>query len=205
VVVLGDEDAALGDEAAGGGSGGLHQGFPVAAGGVGFVAGFACDEFGGFGGADGFASVTVGFAIGEELQDGGFEGGVLFAGVVAAAGFAAIFEDVPVAGVLFGPVEGALAGLAEFFLAWGGAVGFGFAVGHGLRRFYALRQRGVVCSSNVDRACARFPTHAMRLNNETARIGHPATALLDFVTARIEVRMKMGYPSCGVSRLAGDQ
>jgi hypothetical protein len=37
---------------------------------------------------------------------------------------------VRVAGVLFGPVEGALAGLAEFFFVWGGAVGFGFAVGH---------------------------------------------------------------------------
>jgi hypothetical protein len=28
-------------------------------------------------------------------------------------------------------VAGALAGFAEFFFAWGGAVGFGFAVGHG--------------------------------------------------------------------------
>ena len=58
--VLGDDDAALGDEAAGGGAGGFHEGFPVAAGGVGFVAGIAGDEFGGFGGADGFASVAVG-------------------------------------------------------------------------------------------------------------------------------------------------
>ncbi len=130
MVVLGDDDAALGDEAAGGGAGRLHEGFPVAAGGVGFVAGFAGDQFGGFGGADGFASVTVCFALGEELQDGGFEGGVFFSGVMAAAGFGTILEDVPVAGVLFGPVEGALAGLAEFFFAWCGAVGFGFAVGH---------------------------------------------------------------------------
>jgi hypothetical protein len=37
---------------------------------------------------------------------------------------------VRVAGVLFGPVEGALAGLAEFFFVGGGAVGFGFSVGH---------------------------------------------------------------------------
>jgi hypothetical protein len=113
---------------------GLHEGFPVAAGGVGFVARVAGDDLRGFRGADSFASVTVCFALGEELEDGGFEGGVLFAGAVAAAGFAAKFEDVPVAGVLFGPVEGALAGLAEFFFVWGGAVGFGFAVGHG-RRF----------------------------------------------------------------------
>ena len=71
--MLGDDDAALGDEAAGSRAGGLHQGFPVAAGGVGFVAGFAGDQFGGFGGADGFASVAVCSALGEELQDGGFE------------------------------------------------------------------------------------------------------------------------------------
>ena len=77
-------------------------------------------------------TVTVCGALGEELQDGGFEGGVFLSGVMAAAGFGAILEDVPVAGVLLGPVEGALAGLAEFFFAWGGAVRFGFAVGHGL-------------------------------------------------------------------------
>ena len=130
MVVLGDDDAALGGKAAGGGAGRLHEGFPVAAGGVGFVAGFAGDEFGGFGGADGLASVTVCFALGEELEDGGFEGGVFFAGAEAAAGFGAEFEDVPVAGVLFGPVEGALACLAEFFFVWGGAVGFGSPVGH---------------------------------------------------------------------------
>jgi hypothetical protein len=35
-------------------------------------------------------------------------------------------------------VEGALAGLAKFFFAWGGAVGFGFSVGHGLWDFDAL-------------------------------------------------------------------
>jgi len=129
-VVLGDNDSALSDEAAGGGAGRLHQGFPVATGGVGFVARFAGDELGGFGGADGFGSVAVCFALGQELEDGGFEGGGLFAGAVAAAGFGAVFEDVPVAGVLFGPVEGALAGFAEFFFVWGGAVGFGFSVGH---------------------------------------------------------------------------
>jgi hypothetical protein len=64
------------------------------------------------------------------LEDGGFEGGVLFTESVAAAGFGAKFEDVPVAGVLLGPVEGALAGFAEFFFVGGGAVGFGFSVGH---------------------------------------------------------------------------
>ena len=52
---------------------------------MGFVAGFAGDEFGGFGGADGFASVAVCFALGEELEDGGFEGGVFFSRAVAAS------------------------------------------------------------------------------------------------------------------------
>jgi hypothetical protein len=94
--------------------------------------------FGGFGGADGFASFAVCFALGEELQDGGFEGGVFFSGAMAAAGFGAEFEDVPVASVLFGPVEGALAVFTEFFFAWGGAVGFGLAVGHGLTEFDAF-------------------------------------------------------------------
>jgi hypothetical protein len=140
VAALGDDDAALGDEAAGGGAGGLHQGFPIPAGRMGFVAGFAGDKFGSFGRADGFASVTVCFALGEELQDGGFEGDVLFAGAVAAAGFGAVFEDVPVSGVLFGPPEGALAGFAEFFFAWGGAVGFGYEVGHWGRRLLRTSQ-----------------------------------------------------------------
>jgi hypothetical protein len=36
-------------------------------------------------------------------------------------------------------VAGALAGSAEFFFAWGGAVGFGFAVGH---EFDGLSVRG---------------------------------------------------------------
>jgi hypothetical protein len=89
VAVLGDDDLSGCDQAAGGGAGWLHEGFPVAAGGVGFVARVAGDELRGFRGADGFASVTVGFALGEELEDGGFEGGVLFAGAVAAAGFGA--------------------------------------------------------------------------------------------------------------------
>jgi hypothetical protein len=62
------------------------------------------------------------------LKDGGFECGVFFAGAVAAAGIRAEFEDVPVTGVLFCPVDGVLAGLAEFFFAWSGAVGFGFAI-----------------------------------------------------------------------------
>ena len=146
--VLGDNDSALSDEAAGSGAGGLHQGFPVAAGGMGFVAGFAGDQLSGFRGADGFASVAVWCALGEELEDGGFEGGVLFAGAVAAAGFGAEFKDVPVAGVLFGPVEGVLAGFAEFFFVWGWAVGFGFAVGHGLGNLMHWARRSS-CSMRI--------------------------------------------------------
>jgi len=155
VVVLGDDDAALGDETACGGAGGFHQGLPVAAGGVGFGAGFAGDEPGGFGGADSFTSVTVYFSFGQELEDGGFEGGVFFSGAMAAAGFGTIFEDVPVAGVLFGPAEGALAGLAEFFFARGGTVGFGLAVGHGLLDFDALCPEDGSVAENSARDGAR--------------------------------------------------
>jgi hypothetical protein len=127
--MLRDDDAALGDEAAGSGPGGFHEGFPVAACGVGFVTWVAGDEFGGFRWTDGFGSVAVGFALSEELEDGGFEGGVLFSGAVAAAGRGTEFEDVPVAGVLFGPVEGALARLAEFFFVGVGRSGLGFRSG----------------------------------------------------------------------------
>ena len=132
---MGDDDLAFRNEAAGGSAGWFHEGFPVAAVGVGFVAWVSGDEFGGFGGTYRPGSVTVCLALGEELEDGGFEGDVFFSSVMAAAGFGAEFEDVPVAGVLLGPVEGAFAGLAEFFFARGGAVGFGFVVGHGLSRF----------------------------------------------------------------------
>ena len=41
--VLGEEDAALGGEAAGGCASGFHEGLPVAAGGVGLGAGIAGD------------------------------------------------------------------------------------------------------------------------------------------------------------------
>jgi len=74
-----------------------------------------------------FASVTVGATLGEELEDGCFEGGVFLSWCDGAAGFRAEFEECPVAGVLFGPVEGALAGLAEFFFAWGGSGRFGYS------------------------------------------------------------------------------
>jgi hypothetical protein len=154
VVMLRDDDAALGDEAAGSGPGGFHEGFPVAACGVGFVTWVAGDEFGGFRWTDGFGSVAVGFALGEELEDGGFEGGVLFSGAVAAAGRGTEFEDVPVAGVLFGPVEGALARLAEFFFVGGGAVGFGFSVGHCGRE---ITQRGAGNESGTGNDFASVP------------------------------------------------
>jgi hypothetical protein len=41
-----------------------------------------------------------------------------------------VFDDVPVLSPLFLEGEGAAAGLAKFFFAWSGAVGFGFSVGH---------------------------------------------------------------------------
>jgi hypothetical protein len=141
VVALGDDDAALGYETACGGAGGFHQGLPVAAGVVGFIARVAGDESGGFGRADGFASVAVCFALGEELQDGGFEGGVFFSGVMAAAGFGTIFEDVPVSGVLFGPAEGALAGLQSFSLRGVGRSGLGFRSGMGFGILMPCRRK----------------------------------------------------------------
>ena len=51
--------------------------------------------------------------------------------MVAAAGFAAELEDVPVLLVLLLPLDGAAAALAELVFMRGGAVGFAFAVGHG--------------------------------------------------------------------------
>ena len=75
-------------------------------------------------------AVAVDVALGQELEDGGLEGGVVLCRAVAAAGFGAEAEDVPVAGDLLGPADGALAGFAEFFFVGGGAVGFGFSVGH---------------------------------------------------------------------------
>jgi len=134
--VLGDDDLALGDEAAGDGAGGFHEGLPVATVGLLLVAGRSRratgDEFRGFGGADGFASVTIRCALGEEGEDGVFQFGVRNGGFLVAAGVAAVFDDVPVLGPFFLEGEGAAAGLADFFFAWGGAVGFGFAVGHWL-------------------------------------------------------------------------
>ena len=63
-------------------------------------------------------------------EDGLLECGAWGGGLLVAAGVAAELDDVPVLGPLFAVGEGAAAGLAEFFFAWGGAVGFGFAVGH---------------------------------------------------------------------------
>jgi hypothetical protein len=122
--VLGDDDFACDDETAGSGAGGFHEGLPVA---TGFG---AADKFCGFGGADGFGIVAVGSAFGEEREDGGFEVGVFFVRVVAAAGFAAEFNDVPVLLVFFLPLDGTAAGLAELVFVRGGEVGFVFAVGH---------------------------------------------------------------------------
>lgn len=61
----------------------------------------------------------------------------MLGGVVAAAGFGTEAEDIPVAGVLFGPTDGALAGLAEFFFVWGGGRAWvcDLALGNLLRGF----------------------------------------------------------------------
>jgi hypothetical protein len=123
VTVLGDDDFVLGDEAAGGGSGWLHETLPVAAG---FC---STDGLGGFGGADGFVFASGGVAFGEKREDGGFEGCVGGAGLVAAAGVAAVLDDVPVLRPLLAPLEGAAAGLADLVLVRCGALGFGFSVG----------------------------------------------------------------------------
>ena len=132
--MLGDDDLASGGETAGGDAGRLHQGLPIAAGGFVFAAGIAADQLGCFGGADGFGFVSVRGAFGEQIEDGGFEGGVLFAGAIAAAGFAAEFNDVPVLLPLLLPLNRTAAGLAELVFMRGGTVGFGFAVGHNSER-----------------------------------------------------------------------
>jgi hypothetical protein len=123
--VLGDDDLVFGDEAAGGGAGWLHKALPVAAG-FGSAYGLC-----GFGGADGLCFVSGRVSFGEEGEDGGFEGCVGGAGLVAAAGVAAVLDDVPVLGPLLAPLEDMAAGLADLVSVGSGAFGFGFAVGHG--------------------------------------------------------------------------
>jgi len=128
VAVLSDDDFAGGDEAAGGCAGGFHEALPCSS------RFEAADLFGGFGGADGLGLsvlATRRSAFGEEREDGGFEGCIEGAGFVAAAGVAAIFDDVPVLRPLLAPLEGASAGLADLVLVRGDAFGFTFAVGHG--------------------------------------------------------------------------
>jgi hypothetical protein len=115
----------------GGGACGLHEGLPVATLCFGLIAVVSGDEAGCFRGTDGLAAVAVSGALGEEGQDGVFEFGGRCDGFLRAAGFAAELYDVPVLGVLFAEGEGAAAGFAEFFFAWGGTIGSGFAVGHG--------------------------------------------------------------------------
>jgi hypothetical protein len=68
--MLREDDSALGDEAAGGGAGGLHEGLPLVERGHVFATG-QCSGYAlcGFGGTDGFAWAT----LGEEREDGGFE------------------------------------------------------------------------------------------------------------------------------------
>ena len=128
--MLGDDDLFTGDETAGGGSGRFHEGLPVAAFLSCFSACFSGDQLCRFGGADGFAFVAVCGALGEEGENGLLKCGVRGGGFLVAAGFAAVFDDVPVLSPLFLEGEGTAAGLAEFFFARSGAVGFGFAVGH---------------------------------------------------------------------------
>jgi hypothetical protein len=57
-------------------------------------------------------------------------------------------------------VEGTLAGLAEFFFARGGAVGFGFAVGHGRWEFDVLSERDVLVVPRRIALPRDCPTHA---------------------------------------------
>jgi hypothetical protein len=143
LVVLGDDDLVLGDQATGCRSGGFDQGFPIAASRFFFFAGVPGYQLCGFGGADGFGLVAVGGAFGEEGEDGLLEFGSGGGSFLVAAGFAAELHDVPVLSPFFLEGEGAAAGLADFFFAWGGAVGFGFAVGHGFLRLDALFHEGV--------------------------------------------------------------
>ena len=106
---------------AGGGAGARHQGLPVVE-----RCGSA-HQFGGLGGADGLARA----AFGEQGEDGVLERGEIVAGADAAAGIAAVLEDVPVARQFGTPCEGAAAGLAQLVAVRRGAVGARLAVGHG--------------------------------------------------------------------------
>ncbi len=125
MAVLGDVDGALGEEAAGGGAGGFHEGLPEFARRLGVVGGFGGGEgAGGFGGADGFARA----ALVEEVEDGLFELVVLCGRFVCAAGVGAEPDVVPVSFPLFAPGDGAAAGVAGLGCGAGGW--FGFAVGH---------------------------------------------------------------------------
>ena len=119
--MLGDDDPVLGDETARGGTGGFHEALPIATGGL---TAYCLRSLGG-------AYGLVSTAFGEEGEDGGFEGCV-GSGLVAAAGITAMLDDVPVLGPLLAPLEGAATGLADLVAVRGGALGFGFAVGHGL-------------------------------------------------------------------------
>ena len=134
MVALGDDDFSGSYKAAGGFAGRLHETFPVAA--IGFSVGEGdggADLLSGFGGADGFGFASECAAFGEEGEDGGFEGAIGGAGPVAAAGVAAVFDDVPVLRPLLAVFEGAAAGLADFVAVRGGSFGSGSAVGHGKR------------------------------------------------------------------------
>jgi len=97
---------------------------------VGAALGAIPDGARGFAGADGLGFPTGCTALGEEFQDGGFEFRVLLSGLAATAGVGAEGDDVPVALPLLAPTEGAATGLAGLVGVRGGALGFGFAVGH---------------------------------------------------------------------------
>jgi len=112
--VLGDDDLSLRDETAGGAAGWLHEALPS-------LPRFeSTDDLRGFGRADSFVAA----AFGEEREDGGFEGCIGFAGLVAAAGVATVLDDVPVLRPLLAPLKGAATGLADLVLVRGCAFGF---------------------------------------------------------------------------------
>jgi hypothetical protein len=127
--VLRDDDCSGGCEAAGGGAGGFHEALPVSADGF-FASVESAYGFCGFRGADRFVFASERGAFREEREDGSFEGCVGGAGLVAAAGVATVLDDVPVLLVLFLPLDGTAAGLADLVLVRGGAFGFAFAFGH---------------------------------------------------------------------------
>jgi len=77
--VLRDVDFARSRKTAASGAGRLPEGLPIAASGFVLVSGIAADQLRCFGGADGFGLVSVGSAFGKQIEDGGFERGVLFA------------------------------------------------------------------------------------------------------------------------------